>query len=93
MIRNDFSFGSYKIRSVLDPVQFVDGYFIEIHHISDDMIGTLLFFKKKTAARNTVSQRNGGHSHRAVVIDQRRLLRLKFMEKDFIGQRFAKERK
>ena len=93
MIRNDFSFGSYKIRSVLDPVQFVDGYFIEIHHISDDMIGTLLFFKKKTTARNTVSQRNGGHSHRAVVIDQRRLLRLKFMEKDFIGQRFAKESK
>ena len=92
VIRNDFSFGSHKISSVFNSVQFVDRYLVEVYHISDYMIGTLLFLKKKAATRNAVLQRDGSHTHRTVVINQCRLLCLKLMKKDFIGQCFAKER-
>lgn len=47
VIRNDFSFGSHKISSVFNSVQFVDRYLVEVYHISDYMIGTLLFLKRK----------------------------------------------
>jgi O-acetylhomoserine (thiol)-lyase len=49
-----FSFGSYKVCSVLDTVQFIDGDFIKVHHVSDNMVRTLFLFKKETAAGNSM---------------------------------------
>ena len=92
-IRDYFSFGSHKIRPVLDAVQFIDRNFIKVYHVSDNMIGALFFFKKKTTARYTVLQRNRSYSHRTVVINDNRFLRFKFMEEYFIGQRLAEESK
>lgn len=94
MIRNDFSFGSYKIRSVLDAVQLINRDFIKVYHVSDDMIRTLFFFKKEATNREygvsressvTVTERSSDNEHR--------FLRFKFMKEYLVSQCLAKESK
>ena len=91
LIGNNFSFGSNKIRSVLNTVQFVNRNFIKIHHFSDDMIRTLLLLKQESATGNSMFKRDRSYSHRTVIINLCRFFRLKFVKKHFIGQCLTKK--
>ena len=90
-VRDDGSVLGHKIFSVLDAVYQVDGYFVEIYHIPQDVVGQRFLAEQKAAGRESVFQRDGFHRDGTVIVDDGPLLRVERMENHLERHPFAEE--
>lgn len=90
-VGNDGSVLGHEVFTVLDAVYQVDGYFVEIYHIPQDVVGQRFLTEEEAAGRESVFQRDGFHRDGTVIVDDGPLLRVERMENHLERHPFAEE--
>ena len=85
---------AFRCRPVSPLLNAVDGivrYFIEVYHLSLNVRQRWFFAKEKTAAGNAMQKRQGGHRQAAIFVYHLRLLGIYWMKRHFKGRLSDKE--
>jgi hypothetical protein len=91
MVRYDGSIRANIILAILDAVQLVYGYLIEVYHITDDVMGSRLFLEEESASRDAMTQRDGADAYRTVIVDYFRFVWIDGMELYIVCHSLAEE--